>query len=101
MDGMINKYVHFLMFSDSGSGVKEVSVAIGTTPDDSDLLPWTVITTSDGWSSVSANIPDGVDGWIKIQAIDNGKINNVNGCNSQILFSEFESCCYSRHAHQC
>ena len=97
----MNKLVHFLIFSDSGSGVREISVAIGTTPDDSDLLPWTVITTSDGWSSVSVDIPDGMDGWIKLQAIDNGKIINLNDCNSQILFSESESCCYNNRTHQC
>ena len=97
----MNKLVHFLIFSDSGSGVREISVAIGTTPDDSDLLPWTIITTSDGWSSVSVDIPDGMDGWIKLQAIDNGKIINLNGCNSQVLFSESESCCYNSRTHQC
>ena len=52
----------FLIFSDSRSGVREVSVDIGATSNDSDLLPWNVITTSDRWSCVSVDIPDEVDG---------------------------------------
>ena len=64
------------MFRDTGSGVKDVSISLGTTVDNTNILPWTGINTEsyqDVSASVSVVIPDGVSGWVKIRAINNGE----------------------------
>ena len=62
--------------SDTGSGVQEVDIAVGTTPDNTDLSPWTMVANSNGMNittNINGNIPDGIEGWVKIRAINNGK----------------------------
>ena len=62
--------------SDMGSGVQEVDLAVGTTPDNTDLLPWTMVANSNTMNTtanINVNIPDGIEGWVKIRAINNGK----------------------------
>lgn len=59
------------MFSDNGgSGVSEVSVGIGATGDDVNILPWTNIEGDS--ASISVTIPDGINAWVKLQVIDKG-----------------------------
>ena len=65
-----------MLLSDSGSGIKEVSISVGTTADNTEILPWTVIDNENfQWttSSVSVTVPDGINGWVKLRAINNGK----------------------------
>ena len=53
--------------------MQEINIAVGTTPDKTDILPWTTLNDTSDPQSVGVVIPDGVDGWVKIQAIDNGE----------------------------
>ena len=49
---------------------------MGTTSDNTDLLPWTMVANSNGMNTtvnINVNIPDGIEGWVKIRAINNGK----------------------------
>ena len=76
MDELMNEQIQhncFSIFSDSRSGVREVSIDIGATPNNSDLLPWNVITTSDWWSCVSVDIY--LMEWMDKTMGHNGKIN--------------------------
>ena len=54
---------------------------MGETPDDVNIFPWTLV-TSDGdnilnTESMEMYIPDGVNGWVKLQVTDNGKCINI------------------------
>ena len=57
---------------DEGSGVANVSLAIGRTPRDTSLLGWTNLQLG-GSGLVTVVIPDGVPSWVKLRAINNGK----------------------------
>ena len=58
--------------SDSGSGIGNVDIAIGRTPRDTGLLGWTAQGIS-GRGSIFVVIPDGVPGWVKLRATNNGE----------------------------
>lgn len=78
---MLSKYLSLYCTSLStcsdhnGSGVNQVSIGVGTNPDNVDLLPWTVVAIGDVFGTVNVNvlIPDGVNGWIKLQVTDKGQ----------------------------
>ena len=47
-------------------------MAVGTSPDVTDILPWTMLNDTSDPQNVGVVIPDGVDGWVKVQVVDNG-----------------------------
>lgn len=57
---------------DEGSGIASVSIAIGRTPRDTQLLYWTDLGLG-GSGLVTVAIPDGVPGWVKLRVVNNGK----------------------------
>ena len=69
--------IAFIMCSDSGSNIKEVSISLGTTSDNTEILPWTLISSdaSTFIANVSVEVPDGVNGWVKLRAVNNGERN--------------------------
>lgn len=60
--------------SDLGSGIKEVAVSVGTTVDNTAILDWSPIYMTHSIVNVSVTIPDGGTGWVKLRAINNGKL---------------------------
>lgn len=64
--------------SDSESGIGRVELAIGRTPRDTGLLGWTALELG-GRGSVAVVIPDGIPGWVKLRATNNGQFKiNIN-----------------------
>ena len=64
----------FLLSSDSGSGVSDVSLGLGLTRHDTGLLDWVTVATSGGSGVVvtSVHVPDGVPAWVKLRVTDKG-----------------------------
>ena len=50
--------------------------ALGRTPRDIDILPWQPQSTAE-YIEIKYKIPDGIPTWVKIRAINNGKIISV------------------------
>ena len=65
----------FLLSSDSGSGVSDVSLALGLTRHDIGLLDWVTLATSGGSGVLvtSVYVPDGVSAWVKLRVTDKGR----------------------------
>lgn len=59
-------------FSDNESGIARASIAIGSTIDGTEIFPWTTL-TEESSAIVNVTIPDGVNGWVKLEAINNGR----------------------------
>lgn len=62
---------------DNGSGIASVSLALGRTQYDTSLLPWISI-ESNGTASVTVYIPDGMETWIKLRAMNNGQFATID-----------------------
>lgn len=70
--------------------MKEVSISVGTTADNTEILPWTLIDVEsfvDATASVPVTIPDGVNGWVKLRAVNNGKMTENNSFHHSLLSS--------------
>lgn len=60
--------------SDGGSGVSDVSLALGLTQHDTGLMKWVTMASTGGsgtWSAV-VYVPDGVLAWVKLRVTDKG-----------------------------
>ena len=70
--GFVNGMVPFLYtIRDPQSSVSTVSLAIGVTPRDTQLLDWTGINLT-GSASVNVAILNGIPAWVKLMATNQG-----------------------------
>ena len=60
-----------LLYSDDGSGISDVAIAMGYTLHDVNLLQWTSVSTS-GTAVVDVFLPNRINTYVKVRATNNG-----------------------------